>query len=90
MGVSAQITYNLKPQLAALWCTGGGTQAQPLCMGGPLFDVRIMAWLARPDSSGIVGDDDSRRLPKVLLPLLPCHICAHPCLSTCKGVSSGD
>lgn len=59
-----QVTYNLKPQLAALHNTVDGSSWH-LCMAGPLYDVRIMSWLARPDDGKIVGDDDSKKLSKV-------------------------
>ena len=68
-----QVTYNLKPQLAALRLTWGSSG----CMAGPHIDVRIMAWLARPDNTSVVGDDDIRTLPKVFPPA--CLSCAlHP------------
>ncbi|KAK9789551.1 hypothetical protein WJX73_010627 [Symbiochloris irregularis] len=55
-----KVTYNLKPQLAALRCTFGSAGY----IVQPCLDVRIMAWLVKPDNCSVVGDDDTRQLPK--------------------------
>ena len=71
-----KLTYDWKPQLVVLSgaaCNPSGAALPALGCGQPALDIRIAAWLIKPDSHE-VSDNSCPALAVSHRPLLTCHI----------------
>ena len=75
-----KLTYDWKGQLAVLsgsCCDAGGSTLPRLAYLQPVLDIRIAAWLIKPDSRDAT---DNPNVPEVRSPLPLCLACLARCL----------